>query len=348
MKKGILLLLAMFMMVSTVEAKNGNLLPNSNRVYYSYDDSVNFTERGIEFFVFLNGEFDFNTHYNDSYYDYNGRRFSTNGVRVDRDYRGRIRRVGNVFINYDFRGNVTRIGNVFLRYYRGNLTNVGNLRVVYNRGGFPTFYGNVKNEYYNYNGIPINLSLGKVCNYNDAYFYRNDFRRNYTQFREDSRYFYYRANRNARIGSRNKILKRRKPIAVTRNNTYNKRKNISYRKSNSARMLGYNIKRNTISNSGRRTSTNTNSRNYDSNIRRNTFVTPKRRTSNVSSRNTIATTKKAVPTRRPSTTSTRNSSVTRNKVAPKKRKASKIKRKVAYKKRVSNSSTSRRKSKHRN
>lgn len=49
MKKGVLILLGLFMMVSTVEAKNGNYLPNNIRVNYSYNDAVNFTERGIDF-----------------------------------------------------------------------------------------------------------------------------------------------------------------------------------------------------------------------------------------------------------------------------------------------------------
>ncbi|QTD37705.1 hypothetical protein JL193_16850 [Polaribacter batillariae] len=336
MKKGILILLAMFMMVSTVEAENGNLLPNSYRVNYSYDNSVNFTERGIEFFVFLNGEFDFNTHYNESYYDYNGRRFSTNGVRIDRDYRGRVRRVGNVFINYDIYGNVTRIGSVFLRYYRGNLTNVGNLKVVYNRRGYPTFYGNVKNEYYYYNGVNINLSLGTVCNYNDAYFYRNDFRRNYTKFREDSRYFYYKANRNAKIGNRNKILKRRKPVSINRNKTYNKRKNISYRKSNATRTLDTHRKRNATSTSRRRASKNTVGNITNSNVRRSSTVVPNRRGTTV------------LPNRKTVHKNSRRVSETRKKVKPKTKIATRIQRKIADKKRENNNSTTRRRSTNRN
>lgn len=246
MKKGVLILLGIFMMVSTVEAKTGENLPNRFRVNYSYNNAVNFTERGIEFFVFTNGDFDFDTNSNNYY----NRR--DNGVRINRDYKGRVRSVGNVFINYDRRGNVTRIGNIYMRYYRGQLTKVGNLKVKYNRWGDPIFYGNVRNFYYD-NGIRFSINFGDIFNYNDAYFYRNDFRRNYTQFREDRNFYYYKARANAKIGKRSKILKRRKPTSKINNRKFIKNNRKSYRKSNSS----VNIKR----------SLNTNSRNTD--VKRN-------------------------------------------------------------------------------
>jgi hypothetical protein len=215
MKKGILIVLGMFLMVSAVEAKNDNYRPKSNKVNYSYENSVPFITRGIEFFVFINGDFDFNSNFSNAYSDYNNR----NNITIARDYNGKIKRVGPVSIAYDFRGNVSRIGAISMKYYRNKLTNVGHLKVRYNRWGNPVFFGNVKNHFYDVNGLKINLNIGVVCSYNDAYFFRNDFRRNYTQFREDSRFFYYKANRNANIGKRNKILKRRKPAASHRNNT---------------------------------------------------------------------------------------------------------------------------------
>ncbi len=237
MKRGLLLLLGMFMMVSTVEANNGKRLLNRIGFDYSYENSVSFIERGVEFFIFTNGEFDFNTNYNNTFYDYNGRRTRRNiGVSIDRDFRGRIRRVGNAFINYDRRGNVTRIGNVFMRYYRGRLTNVGNLRVRYDRWGYPVFYGNVKNNFYTYNGIRFNLNIGDVCDYNDRYFFGNDFRRNYSQIREDNNFYYYRANPNAKIGKRSQILRRRKPASVTKKRVIRdtRNSNNSYRKSSNS------------------------------------------------------------------------------------------------------------------
>ena len=234
MKKGVLILLGMFIMVSTTEAKNSNNFPDRLGFNYSYDNSVNFIERGIEFFIFTNGEFDFNTDFNNTYYDYNGRRTRRDvGVRIDRDFRGRIRRVGNAFINYDRFGNVTRVGSIFIRYRRGRLANVGNLRVHYNSWGNPVFYGNVRNNFHMYNGVRFNLNVGDVCDYNDAYFFRNDFRRNYSQIREDRNFYYYKANKNAKIGKRSQILRRRKPASkiTKRRTTANTRNRVSsYRK----------------------------------------------------------------------------------------------------------------------
>ena len=132
-------------MVSNTKAKADNNTPNNFGAHYNYKDAVNFIERGIEFFIFTNGDFDFNINQNDSHYDYNeSRNKNNNGVRINRDYRGRITRIENTFINYDFKGNVSRIGSVFIRYYRDRLVKVGDLRIRYNRYGFPFFYGNVR------------------------------------------------------------------------------------------------------------------------------------------------------------------------------------------------------------
>lgn len=219
MKKGIQILIAMFLVASTAKANNNGNLPSTFEANYSYNNAVNFFEKGIEFFVFTNGDFDFDT------------RFNNRGLRINRNFRGQIRSIGNVFISYDFRGNVTKIGNVFIRYSRGRLTSVGDLRVRYDNWNDPIFYGNVRNYYYN-NGIRFNVSFGDVFDYNHAYFNRNDFSINYVQFREDNSYYYYKARQNAKIGKRSKIIKRRKPASfnanrkVVRNN-----KNIgTYRK----------------------------------------------------------------------------------------------------------------------
>lgn len=215
MKKGVLILLG-FLIVSSVEAKNDENLPNRFRVnYYAYNNAVNFFEHGIEFFVFTNGDFDFDA------------KFNNRRVRIDRDFRGRIRRIGNVSLNYDFKGNISRIGNIRMNYFRDRLTNVGNLNIEYDRWGTPIFYGNVRNYYFN-NGVRFNINFGDVCDYNDAYFYRNDFGRNYSQFREDRNFYYYRANPNAKIGKRSQILRRRKLTNTVRNSN-TRRNNVNNR-----------------------------------------------------------------------------------------------------------------------
>lgn len=261
MKKGILILLGMFMMVSTMEAKNDEILSNkvTNDISYNvYNNAVNFFERGIEFFVFTNGEFDFDA------------RFNNRGIRINRDFRGRITNVGNVLIRYDRRGNVIRIGSVLIRYSRGLLTNVGDLRVRYDHWNTPIFYGNVRNFYYN-NGVRFNVSFGDVCDYNDVYFSRNDFGRNYTQFREDNNFYYYRARPNANIGKRSTILKRRKPVSTNRQN-FVRNSNNSYRKTApNSRQISDRSSTNTYRNSNQNSTLNRSSSltSRDSNTSRN-------------------------------------------------------------------------------
>ncbi|MBL4604603.1 MAG: hypothetical protein JKY02_02765 [Flavobacteriaceae bacterium] len=211
MKKGLLLLVGMSMMVSLVEAKEGINPTERTGVEYRYNEAVSFIERGVQFHVSLNGDFDFDSRY--------VRTRRNSRIRIRRDFRGRIRRVGNVTISYNSRGNVRRIGSVYMSYYRNSLTNVGQLGIHYNRWGDPVFYGQVRyNDYYYDNvnyynpGISIgfNINLGAICVYNDPYFYRNEFRANYRQIREDDNFYYYRANKNSKV-SRDRILKRRKP-----------------------------------------------------------------------------------------------------------------------------------------
>jgi hypothetical protein len=220
-------------MVSSVEAKHRKNSPNRIGFNYSYQNSVYFEERGVEFFIFTNGEFDFNTSLNNNY-----RGNLINREReIYRNYKGQITRIGNSFIRYDRYGNVIRIGNVFMRYYRGKLTSVGHLKVRYDYWGNHTFYGNVKNNYYHYNGLRINLNIGDICSYNDAYFYGNDFRTNYSRIREDNNYYYYRANPNAKIGKRSKTLRRRKPTLVSLKNIPTRNVNNSYRKTSNVNMV---------------------------------------------------------------------------------------------------------------
>ena len=215
MKKGILIVIGMFMMVSSVEANNGSNLTNRFGInFYAYDNAVNFFERGIEFFVFTNGDFDFDTS------------FANRGVRIQRDFNGQIRRIGNVFINYDFRGNVTRIGNIFMQYRRNRLVRVGNLNVRYDRWGYPIFYGNVYDDYYFDNGVRININIGRIFDFNDRFFFRNDFNRNYTRFREDRNFYYYKANKNARVGKNEQIIRRRKSASDNRNDYIRRNDNV--------------------------------------------------------------------------------------------------------------------------
>lgn len=205
MKKGILLLAGLLLFVVNVEAKSAENPVKKIGFSTKYYNSVSFVERGIQFDVFLNGDFDFEAVRRN--YRYNKRRNRRGNIRISRDYKGRINRVGNVSIRYDYRGNVRRIGSILIQYRRGRLSDVGNLRISYNRWGDPRFYGTVRYQY-SYSPTP-----DFVCDYNDVYFYGNEFRNNYRLYKQDANFYYYKANRNAKV-SRNKLLKRRKQAVV--------------------------------------------------------------------------------------------------------------------------------------
>jgi hypothetical protein len=165
---------------------------------FGNNEPISFEERGIQFFVFQNGDFDFNTRPNDSQGDYfyksAGRRITTSvnrrpenfGVRIEFDSFGRVRRVGNTFINYDFNDRVTRIGSVFMKYDRFLLQQVGGMRIIYNRfGEIIDTIGCIKGR--NYNGFtnsyygPANVN---TCSSDYSYNYA------YNNYNNDDFYYY--------------------------------------------------------------------------------------------------------------------------------------------------------------
>ena len=167
---------------------------NTTNLRFDFDEPISFCERGVEFFIFSNGEFDFNTRPDDSegnddyYYKTAGKRGTVlenrnpvnYGVRIEHDSFGRVRRIGNNFINYDFNDRVNRIGTVYIKYNNFALAQVGGLRIRYNRRGeiIDTF-GSVKgyrssyqysNSNWNYNNYDNNYNQ----NQNDHYYYKQD------------------------------------------------------------------------------------------------------------------------------------------------------------------------------
>jgi hypothetical protein len=227
MKRALLLLLGIFSFVS-LNAKDFETSTTKTSIYNRYDNAVTFIERGVQFHVFLDGEFEFNNPYGRSrYYDYNGRRFSNKNIRVYRDYRGRITKIGSNRIRYDYRGNVTRIGKVRLYYRQGLLRRVGDLKISYDSWGEPYFYGNVNNYDYYDSDIRFSINIGPIFNYNDRFFYRKNFRNNYRKYREDKHYYYYKARPNARVDKGKKIIKRRKSGVSTRNNNDYKKRRVT-------------------------------------------------------------------------------------------------------------------------
>ena len=151
MKKITLFATAVFLIGSSVQASEKTFSYEVNYPVAIADaEPIVFRERGVEFFVFADGQFDFNTvpsqNETTTYY-YKGRRNTVNttygapgtdnygGVRIEHDAQGRIRRIGNTFMNYDAYGRIKRIGSVYMSYNRYALSQVGGLRIEYDRWG---------------------------------------------------------------------------------------------------------------------------------------------------------------------------------------------------------------------
>ena len=198
MKKITLLVASVLLVVNVANAQRNDR--------FSFDEPISFTERGIEFFVFPNGDFDFNTRPNDSHGEFyfrgagkkgadiqnrgaSARGPINYGVLIEHDSFGRVRRVGNTFINYDFNDRVTRIGTVYMKYNRFALAQVGGLRIIYDRrGDIVDMVGSVKGHRNN----------GFTTTYYGPTVYHNNVNNTYTYNSDD--YYYYRAD-----GTRAKI-----------------------------------------------------------------------------------------------------------------------------------------------
>ena len=183
--------------------------------HYRYAQPIAFMERGVEFLIFPDGSFDFNTNanngfYDDAYYKNNSKRGSVNamyrgpnvniqfssnrvdrGVSIIRDRDGKVRRVGNVFLNYDRYGNITRVGSVFINYSRGLnpvVTQVGGLHVQYNHWG----------EIVSTRGY-VNRN-----NRNTHYDVRPNYDRDNNHYDNDDNYYYYKQNGTLKTQKKNK------------------------------------------------------------------------------------------------------------------------------------------------
>jgi hypothetical protein len=205
MKKITLLVASILLTGNVAKASELNFTDENTRTRFSFEEPIQFNERGIEFFVFPNGDFDFNTRSEDSQGDYffkgagkRGNDKVTNrgeavnyGTLIEFDSFGRVRRVGNTFINYDSRDRVNRIGSVYMRYNRFALTQVGGLQIVYNRfGEIIDMIGCVKGRR---NSGFINTHYGPTT-YNNDYAYNTNYEYN------SNDYYYYKAD-----GTRAKI-----------------------------------------------------------------------------------------------------------------------------------------------
>ncbi|MFE3847118.1 hypothetical protein ACFX5D_03940 [Flavobacterium sp. LB3P45] len=155
MKKITFLVASIFLIgggVANATEKNSFSHERRSPVDFRNAEPIVFTERGVEFFVFPDGQFDFNTRPStggrDMYYKAartsavnrtygapSNFRNENYGVKVEHDNFGRVRRIGNVFINYDANDRIKRVGSVYMTYNRYALEQVGGLQIIYNRRG---------------------------------------------------------------------------------------------------------------------------------------------------------------------------------------------------------------------
>ncbi|KQC33699.1 hypothetical protein AAU57_10440 [Nonlabens sp. YIK11] len=167
--------------------------------YRGYSNSFIFTEGGIEFAVFPDGQFDFN------FLDY-GPRFGANvnignvnvsfntgydyDPYVQYDTYGAVIQIENTPIYYDAYGRIIQAGDVFINYNNGYVRNIGNLYVNYSRPGVILNYTgfiNVYNRNYVYqpwHGYYAAPFVDRVVVYNRPYrAYYNPIRFSYAYHR---------------------------------------------------------------------------------------------------------------------------------------------------------------------
>jgi len=209
MRKITLLVAGLLLIGNVTIASEKNVLIGNEEGYrfitdYRDADPIVFKEKGVEFFIFLDGQFDFNTqptvsgirnrteNMNGTYGAPGVRTVTVSntyygparGVRVEHDNQGRVRRVGNVFINYDAYGRVKRVGSVYMKYNSFALKQVGNMKIIYNRRGqiiditgFVNYYNQGNNYNFGGNGNGNGYGNGNNNNYDsdeDFYYYKKD------------------------------------------------------------------------------------------------------------------------------------------------------------------------------
>ncbi len=216
MKRTVLLFASMLLGITMVTAATTHTIHDGTTTLdknkrYRYAQPIVFLERGVEFLIFPDGTFDFNTNNNDAYYGSNSRRSSINatyngprvsvnyssqqrGTHISRDRNGTIRSIGDVYINYDRYGKITRVGSIFMDYSRGRnatLSQVGGLRVNYNHyGQIVNIHGQI-NRYNNNCNVCGTLSCTMDHNNKKG---NNDYDRDHDRYDNDDNNYYYKQN----------------------------------------------------------------------------------------------------------------------------------------------------------
>lgn len=212
MKKQVLFIAALLIGLTSAQATTTGIVVSNgedlNNARYRFAEPIVFIERGVEFLIFPDGSFDFNTeiqnNFTETYFrSSQTRRSSVNttygapgtvnrvhysnprprGVIITHDSNGKVRRIGNVFINYDREGRIKRAGSVYMSYQRssGLLRQVGGLKINYNRWGEIIHLTGVVNH------NNTNHHYGVVTEHGGQHYddYNND-------YSDDSDFYYYR------------------------------------------------------------------------------------------------------------------------------------------------------------
>ncbi len=111
---------------------------------HTHTQPIAFVEKGIQFFVYLDGSIDY-TISEKRHRSRNNWNSNTPGVSRDRtrynrfvqyDYNGRLKKVGPNYITYDRYNRVRKIGSISIKHNRnGMVYQIGALHVFYNRYG---------------------------------------------------------------------------------------------------------------------------------------------------------------------------------------------------------------------
>jgi hypothetical protein len=202
-------------LTSAQATTTGHVVSNGedlNNARYRFAKPIVFLERSVEFLIFPDGSFDFNTEIQNNvtatyYRSSRTRRSSVNtiygapktvnkvhysvprprGTIITHNSNGQIRRIGNVYLNYDRAGRIKRAGSLYMSYQRRNrlLSQVGGLKVNYNRWGEITHINGIVNH--NNASLNCGVESGYGGNQNDGY--DDDFDENF-----DDDFYYYRKN----------------------------------------------------------------------------------------------------------------------------------------------------------
>ncbi|MGV8814141.1 MAG: hypothetical protein ACOH2D_08530 [Gelidibacter sp.] len=201
MKKQLLFNAMVLIGLTSISASNTNFAPQgddfTNKARYRYVEPIMFIEQGVEFLIFPDGSFDFNTHLNNQ--STNSRRSSmntdqggsktinvryygksiVNRVTIEHNYNGMVKRIGNVAVEYDKHGRIKRLGSIKMNYDDGKLSKVGGLKVKYNRwdeiiSTRGTVHEANRNYQYGprYSSVHSNPNYKDYANHKDYYYYK--------------------------------------------------------------------------------------------------------------------------------------------------------------------------------